>query len=91
MLYIITYDIPSNKRRNKVAKLLEGYGKRVQLSVFECELPEKLLLELKTKLRKKVDMAEDSVRFYAISSHTLSQVEIWNGPPLAESAKSVVV
>ncbi len=34
MLYLITYD----RRRDDVATLLSGYGPRVQLSVFECEL-----------------------------------------------------
>ncbi|MGY2945409.1 CRISPR-associated endonuclease Cas2 [Thermostichus sp. MS-CIW-34] len=37
-LYVITYDIPDNKRRKKVSDLLEGYGRRVQYSVFECRL-----------------------------------------------------
>jgi len=32
------YDIPSDKRRKKVSDLLEGYGQRVQYSVFECVL-----------------------------------------------------
>jgi CRISPR-associated protein Cas2 len=91
MLYVIAYDISDNRRRNKVAKVLEGYGKRVQLSVFECDMSEKLLLELKTKLRKKVHAEEDSIRFYAISIHTRGQIEVWNGPPVIEPADSVVV
>lgn len=35
---MIAYDSPSNKRRRKLAKLLEGYGERLQGSVFECRL-----------------------------------------------------
>ncbi|MGI0489366.1 CRISPR-associated endonuclease Cas2 [Pantanalinema rosaneae CENA516] len=38
LLYVVTYDIPCDKRRKKVADLLEGYGRRVQYSVFECVL-----------------------------------------------------
>jgi CRISPR-associated protein Cas2 len=37
-LYVISYDIPDDKRRKKIADLLEGYGQRVQYSVFECQL-----------------------------------------------------
>ena len=37
-LWVIAYDSPSNKRRRKLAKLLEGYGERLQWSVFECRL-----------------------------------------------------
>ena len=37
-MYVISYDISENKIRNKVAKILEGYGKRIQYSVFECDI-----------------------------------------------------
>ena len=36
MLVLVTYDIPDNKRRQKLADFLERYGRRVQKSVFEC-------------------------------------------------------
>jgi len=38
MLVLVTYDISDNKRRTKLATFLEGYGRRVQKSVFECFL-----------------------------------------------------
>ena len=38
MFYLVCYDIVSDYRRNKVSQLLEGYGIRVQRSVFECLL-----------------------------------------------------
>ncbi len=34
-LYLISYDITADNRRNALAKLLEGFGSRVQYSVFE--------------------------------------------------------
>jgi CRISPR-associated protein Cas2 len=37
-LWVIAYDTPSDKRRRKMAKVLEGYGARLQRSVFECRL-----------------------------------------------------
>jgi CRISPR-associated protein Cas2 len=36
--YLICYDIVKDSRRTKVAHLLEGYGLRVQKSVFEVVL-----------------------------------------------------
>ncbi len=33
-LYLVSYDFSSDKVRNKVAKLLEAYGRRVQYSVL---------------------------------------------------------
>ncbi|TVW81228.1 CRISPR-associated endonuclease Cas2 [Streptococcus pneumoniae] len=35
---LIIYDIISNKRRLRLAKLLEGFGMRVQRSCFEVDL-----------------------------------------------------
>ena len=36
--YVAVYDISDDKERDRVAKALEGYGIRVQFSVFECRL-----------------------------------------------------
>lgn len=91
LLYVITYDIPCNKRRRKTAQLLEGYGQRVQYSVFECSLSDRQYRELQKRLRKKVKLAEDSLRFYPLSKHTLYQVDIWGEPPLNQPANSVIV
>ena len=35
---LIIYDIVDNRKRVKIAKLLSGYGKRVQKSAFEAML-----------------------------------------------------
>jgi CRISPR-associated protein Cas2 len=32
MFWIVSYDIPNDKRRSKVAKILEGHGRRAQYS-----------------------------------------------------------
>ncbi|MGE0434417.1 MAG: CRISPR-associated endonuclease Cas2 [Planctomycetota bacterium] len=36
--YLLTYDVRDDKRLRKVAKTLEGYGTRLQYSVFHCHL-----------------------------------------------------
>ena len=38
MFILISYDIEEDRLRAKLAKLLEGHGRRVQYSVFECHL-----------------------------------------------------
>jgi CRISPR-associated protein Cas2 len=63
-LMVVSYDIPSNRRRRKVAELLEGYGQRVQYSVFECWLSAEKLTELQKRLKRRIKIEEDSVRFY---------------------------
>jgi CRISPR-associated protein Cas2 len=67
MLYVITYDIADDGRREDVATLLSGYGPRVQLSVFECELPaSRQARELRGKLRCLIDPVEDQIRLYPL-------------------------
>jgi CRISPR-associated protein Cas2 len=36
MLVLVVYDIADDRRRLKLANFLEGHGRRVQESVFEC-------------------------------------------------------
>lgn len=91
LLYLVTYDIPSNKRRKKVSDLLEGYGQRVQYSVFECLLEPKKFKELKNRLKKRVNLEEDSIRFYPLSGHTIDQIETWGGVPLTQMPGSFIV
>ena len=50
-IYIITYDFTNNKKRNKICKLLEDYGVRLQKSVFQCKLSERQIYVLKSKLK----------------------------------------
>lgn len=91
LLYIVTYDITSDKRRRKISDLLEGYGQRVQYSVFECALDPEKYQELKLRLYKRIQPSEDRVRIYPLSGHTIHSIEVWGGPDVAQLAGSVVV
>ena len=46
-LYVIAYDIPSDRRRTKVHKTLCGFGQWTQYSLFECHLTDKELVALR--------------------------------------------
>jgi CRISPR-associated protein Cas2 len=65
MFYIVSYDIPDDKKRDRVAKTLLDFGTRVQYSVFECIMDDKLLEKMTVKLNKIIS-DEDSVRIYAL-------------------------
>ena len=90
LFYLITYDIHCNNRRKKVSDLLEGYGRRVQYSVFECVLIPQKYKELKRRLLPHIDCQTDSLRFYPLSAHTLGTVDVWGGNPLTQKAQSTV-
>jgi CRISPR-associated protein Cas2 len=91
LLYLISYDVPCNKRRKKVSDLLTGYGQRVQFSVFECLLDSAQYRELRDRLEPKINPAEDSLRIYPISGHTVPQIVTWGGMPLGDRPSSVIV
>lgn len=91
LLYVIVYDITCDKRRKKVSDLLEGYGQRVQYSVFECILSQTKYSELQKRLRKQVKSSEDSIRFYPLSKHTFNQIETWGEPPVTELPGSTII
>jgi CRISPR-associated protein Cas2 len=65
-LYIIAYDIPDDKRRTKVHRVLCGYGVWTQYSLFECWLNRRQILELRVKLARHLNEQRDSVRFYSL-------------------------
>ncbi|APB32484.1 CRISPR-associated protein Cas2 [Gloeomargarita lithophora Alchichica-D10] len=83
-LYLVTYDIPADRRRRKTAHLLEGYGQRVQYSVFECRLDAQRYRELQKRLQHHFDLSEDHLRFYPMTEHTLGQIEVWGGAKPAQ-------
>jgi CRISPR-associated protein Cas2 len=79
MLYIICYDISDNRARYRVVKALQGYGVRIQKSVFECpDLTEQQLLELQEKLEAYIDHGEDSVYYLRICRACVKEIE-WSG------------
>jgi len=62
--YVICYDIPDDRRRQAVARCLEGYGQRVQYSVFELVLDTTIFDNLVNVLVRLIDPSEDKVSFY---------------------------
>ena len=67
-MYLISYDVTDDERRRKLVHLLKDYGGRVQYSVFELDLPEQKLQELRTDIKKFIKKKEDSVRYYFLCS-----------------------
>src|SRR5205809_3729400 len=88
--YVIAYDIPDDKRRTKIHKILLGYGKWTQYSLFECFLTRKELVLLRSKLTEQLVAKEDSVRFYPLCANCVSKVETVGGPPPADAVLFLV-
>ncbi len=89
-LYVVAYDIPSDKRRTKVHNILCGFGQWTQFSLFECHLTAKEMLLLRHKLNGHLDAEEDRVRFYYICESCLSKVETVGGTEPQEETVYIV-
>ena len=59
--YLITYDVSDDKRRNRIFKLLHGYGNHTQYSVFLCELDAAELATLRNELQPIVHNNQDQL------------------------------
>jgi CRISPR-associated protein Cas2 len=64
--YLVCYDIANPKRLRRVARLLEGFGTRLQYSVFECPLDELRLEQAKAALREEINSDQDQVLFVSL-------------------------
>jgi CRISPR-associated protein Cas2 len=65
MFYIVSYDIPDDRKRLRVSNTLLDFGTRVQYSVFECIMDCSRLDDMTAKLGRIIS-DEDSVRIYAL-------------------------
>lgn len=72
---LIIYDIIDDKKRNRMAKFLEGYGVRVQKSAFEARLTKKHCDEMLKRASKMIDTNEDSLRVYLLP--TRAYIQSW--------------
>lgn len=72
LFYLLIYDLPdtkaANKRRKRLHKMLSGYGKWTQYSVFECFLTAMQFAKLQLQIEKLIEPTEDSVRIYVLDS-----------------------
>jgi CRISPR-associated protein Cas2 len=73
--YVIAYDISDDRRRTKVHKVLLGFGKWTQFSLFECFLTDKQKVQMRAKLDKHLRPGSDSVRFYELCSACVAKTE----------------
>lgn len=68
MYVVVSYDITDDRRRQRVGQVLENFGDRVQLSVFECSLNGHEILQMADQLRSEIQPSTDSVRIYSLCS-----------------------
>jgi CRISPR-associated protein Cas2 len=73
--YLVCYDVRDEKRLRKAAKHLEGYGTRVQYSIFRCWLSPEQMQRLKWELTEKLT-TDDDVLFIPLCSRCVAGLEV---------------
>jgi CRISPR-associated protein Cas2 len=66
---LVIYDISDTKRRNKLIKILKGYGERVQESCFEAALAAAKLKNLNEEIAHFFKTG-DNIRIYRFRGET---------------------
>jgi CRISPR-associated protein Cas2 len=64
MQYVVAYDTPDDRRRYRLAKCLNDYGKRVQYSVFDARLTRQLFDKMVEELTALIVPQSDRVHVY---------------------------
>lgn len=71
--YLISYDIRNDKRLRRTSKHLEGYGTRIQYSLFRCHLGKRELERLRWELSQFLT-DEDSLLMIGLCSHCIDHL-----------------
>lgn len=66
MRYVVAYDVADDGRRRRVADALEGYGDRVQCSVFEVDVAPDALASMVDELDRLLEVPADALRVYRL-------------------------
>lgn len=91
MQIVVAYDIPENRRRERLRKALLRFGNPVQKSVFECDLSQRQIEKMERVILAIISPEEDNIRYYKICKSCAGEVEVFGGAPLVETRKAYVV
>ncbi len=88
---VVAYDIPDDRRRLRLARVLWGMLDRVQKSVFEGELEERMVDRLEERVRRVVEAREDAVRIYTLCPACRRRIRGIGSTPLLEDPEVWIV
>lgn len=72
--WLVVYDTPDDRRRRRMAKVLDAYGERVQYSVFEVLAEGAHLERMLARLARTLDEGEDRLRLYPLCERCVREV-----------------
>lgn len=73
--FVVAYDTPSTKRRRRIIKVIESYGKRINYSVYEVMLTPAQHLRVIEALTKIVIKGKDCIAIYRLCLDCFSKIQ----------------
>ena len=76
MNMIVTYDVADPRRLNRVAKVVKDYGIRVQKSIFEVTVDNRVFTEMKDRIEEEIEASEDGVKYFPVCEKCAGTLEV---------------
>jgi CRISPR-associated protein Cas2 len=90
MFYVVSYDIPDDRKRDAMAKILLDFGSRVQYSVFECILDNELLDKMIARVSQVIS-EEDRVSIYPLCARCEAGIRIFGKGEVTKDEKVYIL
>lgn len=88
---VFAYDIPDDRRRVALAKLLDGIADRVQGSVFEGYVDDRTLMSAMARARELLDPQADRLRVYRLCKTCLKQLVLFGPGEMEEDDSTIII
>lgn len=89
--YLVAYDIREDQRLRAVATCCEGYGYRIQYSVFICDLSQQEVIEMRSDLETIAKTTEDSIMIVDLGDPADGGRFLFLGPHRALPTNAAVI
>ena len=95
MMVLVSYDVAQDeggkRRLRNIARICQGYGHRVQYSVFECLIDPAQWAALQARLIDAIDDKYDSLRFYFLGANWRRRVQHVGAKKVADPEGPLIV
>ncbi len=86
-IYIVTYDIADERRWRQVYRVMKGYGRWLQLSVFQCRLTRRRRQDMAAALEAIIHKRDDHVLIIDVGPATSVDLRVESLGKTFESVK----
>jgi CRISPR-associated protein Cas2 len=90
LLTVFAYDVVDDGARRRVAGILEDCAVRVQDSVFESWMTQRLAKATARKIERHLKQG-DSLRVYVIGNAVSSRCHVFGGPALQDTDSYILI